>query len=135
MKKSICSVISFLFSLVALVCMLFFEGIAMVFAPSATQRITHYYRYLDPMVFGYGNWFAPIAAICTIACCVLLVFLLFSKVSLKLVLIFQWVAFLMSVLAIVIFSAYTSISILVSILLGLGLVCLYLQRSMNKEVS
>lgn len=38
-------------------------GIAMVFATGPTERLTSYYSFYHPMVFGYGNWFPLLAAV------------------------------------------------------------------------
>lgn len=120
MKKTILGILAELMSIGALVCMLFFKGIAMSFALSPTQRVTHYYNYLSPTVFGYGNWFAPAAAIFTIACCVMQLFLLLGRAPLKPAILFQWVAFLACALAVVVFSSYTFVGVLAAILIGAG---------------
>ena len=134
MKKMVCGILAEIAALGALACMLFGNGIVMVFASSPTQRVTRYYNYLSPVVFGYGNWFAPIAAILTIACCILLLFFLLGKAPLKLAVIFQWMAFAFSALAVVAFSSFTVAGVLAAVLLGLGLLFLYLGRQINKEV-
>lgn len=116
------------FALTALALMLFGKGIAMRFSSGEGEYIAQRYNYLDGMVFGYGNFFAPLCAITAAVALVLLVILLWRGKYLNAVVWMFGVALFLALGAAVVFGSLTVVNLAVILLLGGGFGCVFAWR-------
>lgn len=116
------------FTLTSLALMLFGKGIAMCFFAGEGEFAVERYNYLDGMVFGYGNFFAPLCAIAAAVALVLLVILLWRGKYLNAVVWMFGVALFLALGAAVVFGSLTVVNLAVVLLLGGGFGCVFAWR-------
>lgn len=118
---------SFACTLVALVLMIFTEGIALHFMEGV-----EYCSYVDHLAFGYGDIFPLLTVIMSVfAVCLFLLRWIRRDTDLFWILWRQGGALLYSVIPLVVFNAQTPFSVLVSILLAAAFLCTVAVRIMQ----
>ena len=100
----------------------------MRFSSGEGEYIVRRYNYLDGMVFGYGNFFAPLCAIAAAVALVLLVILLWRGKYLNAVAWMFGVALFLALGAAVVFGSLTVVNLAVILLLGGGFGCVFAWR-------
>lgn len=99
--------------LVAIILMLTPYGVAMKFAPSATERITNYFSYFSLVPIGYGNWFPMITGVLSIIIFALLLIGTKSTTVRRSVLICLSLCITISMLSWIIFGTFSIVGALV----------------------
>lgn len=118
--------LSLICTLIAIVMMALPFGVAMTFAPSPTERVTHYYSYLSLMPIGYGNWFPFITMSLSIMVALLMV-LDIKKPMRKIIKILLIITLLTSLLSWMLFNAFSVIGLAVFIFLAVALILQFLK--------
>lgn len=129
MKKIIPLVLSAILMTVSITLMIFTDGVVMIFA-DPDHFIYRFYSYIDPMVFGYGNWL-PIISL--IFACISLTFIVKaiilyvkSKTPKNTSIIYAGISIAASLLSFLISGSVNGESILIVSVLALSIIVQYI---------
>ena len=128
MEKRLFLKISLALSLVSAALMIFGKGVTMTFAPGPGEQEQRLFSYFDEVVFGYGDWFAPISGAFAVAVCVLLLYEVIAKRQVKVSSVFLEISFGASILSMLLFGYWNWTGILITTLLFLSIIACLLQR-------